>query len=90
MAGPLVVDTSALIAILLAEPDALRFAQALHGADELRMSAPSWLEAAQVATGRRGVQGYAQFDEKVTRQIRRHAEKTGVSIRPGSGLPSCP
>ena len=67
MAGPLVVDTSALIAILLAEPDALRFAQALHGADELRMSAPSWLEAAQVATGRRGVEGYAQFHELVTR-----------------------
>jgi putative two-component system response regulator len=35
--------------ILLEEPDALRFAHALHDADELRMSAPSWLEAAQVA-----------------------------------------
>lgn len=65
MAGPLVVDTSALMAILLEEPDALRFAQALHDAEGLRMSAPSWLEAAQVATGRRGVQGYARFDALV-------------------------
>jgi len=47
MAGSLVVDTSALMAILLEEPDALLFARALHDADELRMSAPSWLEAAR-------------------------------------------
>ena len=63
----LVVDTSALMAILLEEADALLFAQALHDADELRMSAPSWLEAAQVATCRRGVQGHALFEELVTR-----------------------
>ncbi len=67
MAGRLVVDTSALMAILLEEPDAVLFAQALHDADELRMSAPSWLEAAQVATGRRGGKGYEQFHELVTR-----------------------
>ena len=67
MAGPLVVDTSALMAILLEEPDALLFAHALHDADELRMSAPSWLEAAQVVTGRRGMQGYGLFHELVTR-----------------------
>jgi len=66
MAGPWVVDTSALLAILLEEPDALRFAQALHDADGLSMSAPTWLEAAQVAAGRRGVQGYGQFDALVT------------------------
>ena len=67
MAGSLVVDTSALMAILLEEPDALLFARALHDADELRMSAPSWLEAAQVVTGRRGMQGYGLFHELVTR-----------------------
>ena len=67
MAGSLVVDTSAIMAILLEEPDAFLFAQALHDADELRMSAPSWLEAAQVATGRRGGKGFEQFHELVTR-----------------------
>jgi ribonuclease VapC len=67
MAGPLVVDTSAIMAILLEEPDAVLFAQALHDANELRMSAPSWLEAAQVATCHRGVNGYQQFHELVTR-----------------------
>jgi ribonuclease VapC len=66
MAGALVVDTSALMAVLLEEPDALRYAQALRDADELRMSAPTWLEAAQVATGRRGVRGYEQFDALVS------------------------
>ena len=67
MGRPMVVDTSALLAILLEEDDARLFAQALHDADELRMSAPSWLEAAQVATSRRGVQGHALFEELVTR-----------------------
>jgi ribonuclease VapC len=67
MARSLVVDTSALMAVLLEEPEAIRFAEALHDADELRMSAPSWLEAAQVATGRRGAKGYEQFHDLVSR-----------------------
>lgn len=67
MARLWVVDTSALMAILLEEPDAIQYAEALHDADELRMSAPTWLEAAQVATGRRGVKGYEQFDGLVSR-----------------------
>lgn len=67
MAASLVVDTSALMAVLLEEPDAIRYAQALHDADELRMSAPTWLESAQVATGRRGVKGYEQFHNLVSR-----------------------
>jgi ribonuclease VapC len=67
MAACLVVDTSALMAILLEEPDAIRYAQALHDADELRMSAPTWLEAAQVSTGRRGAKGYAEFSDLISR-----------------------
>ena len=77
MSGSLVVDTSAFMAILLEEADAVRFAQALHDASELRMSAPNWLESAQVATARRGVKGYEQFHELITR--------LGVEIVPCDG-----
>lgn len=62
----LVVDTSALMAVLLEEPDALKYAQALHDADELRMTAPNWLESAQVITGRLGSKGFQQFDDLVS------------------------
>lgn len=67
MAAFVVVDTSALMAILLQEPDAIRYAQALHDADELRLSAPTWLEAAQVSTGRRGAKGYEEFSDLISR-----------------------
>ena len=77
MAGPVVVDTSALLAILLEEPDAIQFARALHAAETLRMTAPSWLESAQVATGRCGARGFEQFQELVSR--------LGVEIIPCDG-----
>lgn len=44
----MIVDTSALVAILRAEPGALRFAQAIQAADERRLSAVSFVEAAAV------------------------------------------
>ena len=40
----MIVDTSALIAILFAEPDAPSYAQAIFGADRCRISAGSFLE----------------------------------------------
>lgn len=57
----LVVDTSALMAVLLQEPDAADYAQALGAASELRMAAPIWLEAAMVATSRSGEAGGREF-----------------------------
>lgn len=42
----MILDTSALLAILLEESDAHRFAAALEAADEVRLSAASYLEAA--------------------------------------------
>ena len=53
----LIVDTSALLAVLLQESDAVKFATALASATELRMAAPTWLEAAMVATARSGDAG---------------------------------
>jgi len=44
----MIVDTSALIAILRAEPDALAFAQAIAGVTIRRISAVNFLEAAIV------------------------------------------
>ena len=42
----MVVDTSALMAIVLGEPDAERYAAALSRAPRLLVAAPTWLEAA--------------------------------------------
>ena len=54
MTGPLVVDTSALMAVLFAEEDAHLFAQALDGATALHIAAPIWVESMLVVTARRG------------------------------------
>jgi ribonuclease VapC len=42
----MIVDSSAVLAILLAEEDAAVYAAAIESADECRMSAVSWLETA--------------------------------------------
>ncbi|MCE5307896.1 MAG: type II toxin-antitoxin system VapC family toxin [Acidobacteriales bacterium] len=42
----MILDTSALLAILLREPEAERFAEAIEAADVIRMSVASYLEAA--------------------------------------------
>jgi ribonuclease VapC len=47
-----IVDTSAVIAMLLGEPEAAAFAQALDGAPRAAISAATWVEAAIVAENR--------------------------------------
>lgn len=42
----MIVDSSALLAILFAEPDAADYARALEAADSRRLSAANWLETA--------------------------------------------
>jgi ribonuclease VapC len=59
--GSLVVDTSALLAVLLLEEDAAVYAEALGAATALRMAAPTWLETAMVATVRSGDDGYCEL-----------------------------
>ena len=62
----MVIDTSALMSILLGEADAEAYAIALHQASQLSMTAPTWLESALVITSRRGPQGYETFQELMT------------------------
>ena len=59
----MVVDTSALMAVVLGEPDAERYAGALAAAPRLLIAAPTWLEAAIVATARLGPEGHALLTE---------------------------
>lgn len=58
----MIVDSSAVIAVLRAESDAPRFAAALAADEPKRMSAASWLEAAIVIDGSRDPVASARFD----------------------------
>ena len=61
----MIVDSSALIAILRAEPEAGAFAKAIAGARERRVSAVSFVEAAIVIDGSRDPIASRRFDELV-------------------------
>jgi ribonuclease VapC len=58
-----ILDTSALIAILRAEPDAADFAEAIEAASSRRMSAANYLEAAVVIDSARDPVVSRRFDE---------------------------
>jgi ribonuclease VapC len=58
-----IIDTSALLAILRAEPDALEYAQALAGASIRRISAANYLEAAGVIDAGHDPVASRRFDE---------------------------
>ncbi len=49
----MIVDSSALVAILKLEPDRSRYTEAIQCADQRRMSAANWLETAIVVDGSR-------------------------------------
>ncbi len=59
----MIVDTSALVAILRSEPEARRFALALGNAQQSRMSAANFLEAAIVIDGSRDPVASRLFDD---------------------------
>lgn len=61
----MIVDTSALIAILRAEPDAATYATAIERAPVRRLSAASYLEAAVVIDGARDPIASRRFDDLV-------------------------
>jgi len=65
--GPLVLDTSAVLAVLFGEPEALAYAQLLHSASSLRMSVPTWVESMQVATARHSTVGREGLEELLDR-----------------------
>src|ERR1700736_2572744 len=58
----MVVDTSALVAILLGEPDAERFARTLGGAPVRLLSAVTRVELSCVIEGRKGETGRADVE----------------------------
>jgi ribonuclease VapC len=58
----MVVDTSALLAVLEDEPDAPRLVAALEGAEAIRVSAGTLVEAGIVVEARRGEAGGRELD----------------------------
>ena len=58
----MVIDTSAVIAILRGEPDAVAFAEAIQSDQTRLMSAASALEAALVIEAQKGPAGGREFD----------------------------
>jgi ribonuclease VapC len=59
----MIIDTSALIAILRDEPDAALYAAAIEDATSRRISAANFLEAAIVIDGSRDAIASRRFDE---------------------------
>jgi len=58
----MVIDTSAIMAIMLVEAEALSFAEAIENAPTRRMSAGTLLELGIVANSRRGRSGRPDID----------------------------
>jgi ribonuclease VapC len=93
-----IIDTSALIAILRAEPDANAFAEAIEAATTRRMSAANFLEAAVVIDSARDPVVSRRFDElcaaaeiqiePVTEQQARTAREAYRDFGKGSGHPA--
>ena len=65
----MIVDTSAIIAILRDEPDARELASALEAADVRRISAASYVEAAIVTDGNRNVVLSSSLDSFLSRSM---------------------
>ena len=63
----MVIDTSALLAILLDEPDAERLVQAIIDAEVRQLGAPSMVEAAAVMLAKKGAAGEIALDALVQR-----------------------
>lgn len=63
----MVVDASALVCILLAEPGAEDFAQVIATAPKIAISGPTWVEASMVITARLGDAGFNLLIELLER-----------------------
>ncbi len=63
----MIVDTSAVLAVLFDEHDAIRFAEAIATADSCKMSAVNFVEAAVVVDSQAGAGGGRQFDDFIRR-----------------------
>ena len=70
----MIIDTSALIAILRDEPDARRFAEAIEAATHRRISAATYVELAAVIDGGR--------DPVASRLVDALLDAAGIAIEP--------
>ncbi|HVH74548.1 MAG TPA: type II toxin-antitoxin system VapC family toxin [Stellaceae bacterium] len=61
----MVIDTSALIALLLSEPETADFVSAIGAASSRLLSAPSYVETAIVMVARSGSQGQEKLDQLI-------------------------
>lgn len=94
----MILDTSALIAVLRNEPDAARFAEAIANATHCRLSAVNYVEAAAVIDSGRDPVASRRFDdllreaavtiEPVTEAQARMARHAYRDFGKGSGHPA--
>ena len=63
----MIVDTSAVLAVLFVEPDAERYERAIVDAARCRMSAANFFEAAMVVESRAGAAGGQDLDYLIER-----------------------
>lgn len=70
----MILDTSALVAILYREPEAEFFAQAIHDADACRISVASYVELSMVVENQLGPEGM--------RQAEAFLRRAGIGIEP--------
>jgi ribonuclease VapC len=61
----MIVDSSALLAVIFNEPDEPRLAAAMIDAPGLRMSAANWVEAAMVVDSRKSPRARARFEDLI-------------------------
>jgi ribonuclease VapC len=72
----MIIDTSALVAVLYREPEATRFAEIIHDADDCLISAANLLELSIVVEAQLGAEGLRQCDMFIRR--------AGIGIEPVS------
>jgi ribonuclease VapC len=94
----MILDTSAIIAILRDEPDAVRFAKAIEEASHCRISAVNYVEGAAVIDGSRDPVASRRYDdllreaevtiEPVTETQARIAREAYRDFGRGSGHPA--
>jgi ribonuclease VapC len=63
----MVIDTSAILAILQREPERRRFLEAIEAADSTRMSVASYVETSIVIETRYGAEGLHDLDRFISR-----------------------
>ena len=85
----IVVDSSALIAILRREPEADDFLQIIAKADGCLLSSVAWLETSMVLAGRAGdATSWTEFDALIARAgiqvVAQDAELAEAAIQPRS------